>query len=61
MEAAILHAETEAAHLEATLNDPQFYVARAAEAGRLSTELEAKKAAITALYARWEELEAIGK
>ena len=59
MEATILTAETRAQELEATLNDPNFYSTRAAEAPKIISELEAAKAEIAKLYARWEELEAI--
>lgn len=61
IEKAIQRAEGKAAELERTLNDPQFYATRAAEAASLTVELETAKAAVTALYARWEELEAIGR
>ena len=59
MEDAILVAETEVEEIEAKLNDPQFYVDHAVEAVTLSKDLEAKKAGVKTLYARWEELEAI--
>jgi len=61
MEAAVLAAESRAAELEATLHDPNFYAARAAEAPRLVAELEQTKTEITHLYSRWQELDAIGK
>jgi len=60
MEAAILAAETQVHELESTLNDPQFYAARAAEAPRLVAELEVGRTEVCRLYARWEELEAVG-
>jgi ATP-binding cassette subfamily F protein uup len=56
MEAAILAEEEKAAALEATLNDPSFYVTRSLEAPALSAELESLKAEINRLYARWDEL-----
>lgn len=59
MEETILAAEEAAAELEAQLNDPAFYVERAAEAPGLIAELERRKAEVSALYARWQELEAI--
>jgi ATP-binding cassette subfamily F protein uup len=59
MEAAIEAAETRVRELEATLNDPAFYSARAAEAPNLVTELERAKVEVARLYARWEELGAI--
>ena len=61
MEAAILKAETRVAELETTLNDPGFYATRAADAPRLLKELDEAKEAVTRLYARWEELEQVGK
>ncbi len=61
MEAAILAAESRAAELEATLNDPSFYATRAKEGPALIAELEAAKAEVARLYARWEELGQIGK
>lgn len=59
IEDAILSAETQAAELEAQLNDPGFYREHAARAGELHEELEAKRAAVQTLYDRWEELEAL--
>jgi ATP-binding cassette subfamily F protein uup len=59
MEETILAAEESAAELEAKLNDPAFYIDNAAEAPALIEELERRKAGVVALYARWEELEAI--
>ncbi|MBI5394192.1 MAG: ABC-F family ATP-binding cassette domain-containing protein, partial [Verrucomicrobia bacterium] len=61
MEAAILAAETRAAKLETTLNEPGFYATRAKEAPALIAELEAAKTEVARLYARWEELGRIGK
>jgi ATP-binding cassette subfamily F protein uup len=61
MEAAIQTAEARAAEIEAALNDPDFYVTRAKEAPALVAELEATKTEVVRLYARWEELERIGK
>jgi ATP-binding cassette subfamily F protein uup len=60
MEAAILAVEEKAAALEATLNDPEFYVTRSLEAPALTAELEAAKAEVHRLYARWEELNRVG-
>jgi ATP-binding cassette subfamily F protein uup len=59
MEEAILVAEAKAAELEALLNDPEFYVKRASDAAGISSELEAAKAEVAKLYARWAELEAV--
>jgi ATP-binding cassette subfamily F protein uup len=60
MEAAILAQEEKAAALEATLNDPSFYITRSLEAPALSAELEAIKAEVHRLYTRWDELSKIG-
>ncbi len=59
MEAAILAAEERVAELDATLNDPAFYVTRSTEAEGLMAELERARAEVSRLYARWEELEAV--
>ncbi len=61
MEAAILAAENRVTELEATLHDPGFYATRAKEAPALIADLEAAKAEVVRLYARWEELGRIGK
>ncbi|MFA7004229.1 MAG: ATP-binding cassette domain-containing protein, partial [Verrucomicrobiia bacterium] len=61
MEAAIHAAEARAAELETALNDPNFYTTRAKEAPGLIAELEAAKAEVARLYARWEELERIAR
>ncbi len=61
MEAAIHAAEARAAELETALNDPNFYTTRAKEAPGLIAKLEAAKAEVARLYARWEELERIGR
>ena len=57
MEAAILAVEARVTELETTLNDPNFYSTRAKEAASLATELDAAKAEVTRLYARWAELD----
>lgn len=59
MEEAILAAEAIAADLDAQLNDPDFYREHAARAGELHQQLETQRAAVQALYERWEELEAL--
>jgi ATP-binding cassette subfamily F protein uup len=56
MEAAILAAENSAKEMESTLNDPTFFVSRAAEAPALVEKLAAKKAEVACLYERWEQL-----
>ena len=55
-EAAIHAAEARVSELENTLSAPDFYPARAREAPGLIAELEAGKAEVARLYARWEEL-----
>jgi ATP-binding cassette subfamily F protein uup len=47
--------------LETTLAAPDFYATRAKEAPALIKELEDAKAEVSRLYARWEELDKIGK
>ena len=59
IEEMILAAEQRVRELERNLNDPEFYVAHAAEAPRFVAELEAAKAEVARLYTRWEELEKI--
>ena len=59
MEATILAAETRVQELETTLNDPNFYSTRAADAPRIVADLESARAEVAKLYARWEELAAI--
>jgi ABC transport system ATP-binding/permease protein len=60
MEAAILAAESRVHELEAMLNDPGFYPARALEAPQRIAELEAARLEVTRLYDRWERLAAAG-
>ena len=55
----ILTAESEAAEIEKTLHDPTFYATRSREFPEWEAKLEAKKANIASLYARWEQLEAV--
>ncbi len=59
IEAVILTAEGEAAEIEKTLHDPTFYATRSREFPEWEAKLEAKKANIASLYARWEGLEAV--
>ncbi|HYG33476.1 MAG TPA: ABC-F family ATP-binding cassette domain-containing protein [Clostridia bacterium] len=61
MEEVILTVEARVQELETTLNDPQFHATRAREAHTLIAELEAAKAEVARLYARWQELDQIGK
>ena len=59
IEDVIQTAEARVTELEATLNDPKFYATRAKEAAGLAAELDAAKAEVVRLYARWEELEQV--
>jgi ATP-binding cassette subfamily F protein uup len=59
IETDILAAEERVSTLDATLNDPEFYITRSQEAERLIQELESAKSEVTRLYARWQELEEI--
>ena len=61
MEAVILAAEDRVAALESTLNDPEFFATRSREAPALLAELDAKKAEVVRLYARWNELDQAAK
>lgn len=59
IETTILEAEARVAEIEATLDDPSFFVKQAAAAPALVDELDRAKARVEALYARWEELSAL--
>ena len=61
MEGSIQAAEARVTELEATLNDSDFYATRGKEAPAVIAELEAARAEVARLYARWEELENIEK
>jgi len=61
MEEKILDAEGRAEELQKTLNDPGIYKDRSAEVPGLVAALEATRAEIDRLYARWQELEALPK
>jgi ATP-binding cassette subfamily F protein uup len=61
MEATIQAAEREVELLEAQLNDPEFYVARGAEAPAVVAALDTARKNVSRLYARWAELEADGQ
>jgi ATP-binding cassette subfamily F protein uup len=61
MEAAIHAAEKRVTEIQATLNDANFYATRGGEASRLIDEMEQTNAEIARLYARWQELDVIGK
>ena len=59
IEARIEQLETDAATIETQLNDPSFYLTKAAEAPQLTSDLESLRTSIRDTYLRWEELEAI--
>ena len=59
MEASILAAEADAEALEAQLADPVFQREHFLELDALAADLAARRAAIGALYTRWETLEAV--
>ncbi|MEO8428167.1 MAG: ABC-F family ATP-binding cassette domain-containing protein [Verrucomicrobiota bacterium] len=61
MEVTILTVETRLKEIESTLNDPTFYSTRSREAPGLVADLQAAKDEVARLYARWEELERMGK
>ena len=51
-------AEEKVASLERELSDPALYASKPERAGALGTELEAARASVASLIARWEALEA---
>ena len=59
MEAQIHALEAEATRIEGLFADPEFFRKHAAQVNQLTAELDAAKAKVPLLYARWEELEAI--
>ena len=59
MEAAILKAEEAVTRIESLFADPEFHSKLGAKTIELTSELETAKKQGAALYARWEELEAI--
>ncbi len=59
MEQAIVAAETRVAELEAQLAESAAHLDRAAETRQLLADIDAAKAAVERLFARWEELEAL--
>ena len=59
MEAQILAAEAEIAHIEGLFASPDFHRSHAAQTSRLKSDLAAAKENLAQLFARWEELEAI--
>ena len=59
MEAAILKDEESVARIESLFADPEFHSKHGAKTSELTIELETAKKQSAALYARWEELEAL--
>jgi ATP-binding cassette subfamily F protein uup len=59
MEATILTAESEVARLETLFATPDFYEKHGSDWQKLQGELDATRAKVATLYARWEELAAI--
>jgi ABC transport system ATP-binding/permease protein len=58
MEAAIERAEAQVTALEAVVADPALYRDRPADVPRVNAELDAARAEVERLYARWQALEA---
>ena len=59
IEQRILEAEEKVSDLETKLNDPAFQAENFAKLNELTAELETNRAAVAALYTRWEALEAL--
>jgi ATP-binding cassette subfamily F protein uup len=59
MEFRIMELEQAISELENQINDPAFYISRAAEAPGLVAGIASKKETLQDMYVRWEELEAI--
>ena len=59
MEAQIHALEAEVVRIEGLFADPEFFRKHAAQVNQLTSELDAAKASVPKLYARWEELEAV--
>jgi ATP-binding cassette subfamily F protein uup len=59
MEFRIMELEQAISELENQINDPAFYISRAAEAPGLVAAIASKKETLQDMYLRWEELEAI--
>jgi ATP-binding cassette subfamily F protein uup len=59
IEAQIHAIEAEVARIEGLFADPEFFRKHAAQVNQLTSELDAAKAIVPKLYARWEELEAV--
>ena len=59
MEAQIHALEAEVTRIEGLFADPEFFRKHAAQVSQLTRDLEAAKANVPKLYARWETLEAL--
>ena len=59
MEAQIHALEAEVTRIEGLFADPEFFRKHAASVNQLTAELDAAKAKVPQLYARWEALEAL--
>ena len=59
IEGAIANAEARVADLEATLSDPTVFKDRPTEVQTLIADLDAARAEVERLFARWQELDAI--
>ena len=59
IEAQIHAVEAEVARIEGLFADPEFFRKHAPQVNQLTHELDAAKANVPKLYARWEALEAI--
>ena len=59
IEAQIHAVEAEVTRIEGLFADPEFFRKHASQVNQLTSELDATKANVPKLYARWEELEAV--
>ncbi|HLL26011.1 MAG TPA: ABC transporter C-terminal domain-containing protein, partial [Kofleriaceae bacterium] len=59
IEDAIAKAEARVVELEASLNDPAVFKDRATDVQKLVAQLDAARAEVERLFARWQELDAI--
>jgi ATP-binding cassette subfamily F protein uup len=59
IEDTIAAAEAKVKGLETTLSDPDVFKSRAAEVPQLVAQLDAARAEVERLFARWQELDAI--
>jgi ATP-binding cassette subfamily F protein uup len=59
MEPQIHSVEAEIARIEGLFANPEFFRKHAAQVNQLTDELDAAKANLTKLFARWEELESL--